>query len=130
MLHSWRKKYVKWATFDAFLRVNFFLIFFSRRLSFPFKYGKAILWWSWRLKSQNFPIRVNHVHDTDLSKLVSLCPVKKHFLISTPVEAQRVKPLEALTVSFIKLPTSTQIVLIFLGKILLDQSNFSFLWTP
>ena len=83
MLHSWRKKYVKWTTFDAFLRVNFFLIFFSRRLSFPFKYGKTIFWRSWRLKSQNFPLGVNHAHDTDLSKLVHLCPVKKNSLIST-----------------------------------------------
>ena len=59
-------------------------MFLQERVSFPLKYGKAIFWRSWRLKSQNYPLGVNHVHDTDLSKLVNLCPVKKNF-ISTSV---------------------------------------------
>ena len=47
-----KKKSVKWTTFDAFLRKISFLMFFQEELaSFPFKYGKAIFWWSWRLKS-------------------------------------------------------------------------------
>ena len=83
MLHSWRKKIVKW-TSNAFLRkVNFIFDVFSR-VSFPFKYRKAIFWQSWRLKSQNYPLAVNHVHDTDLSKLGNLCQVKNISLISTP----------------------------------------------
>ena len=35
-------------------------------------------------KSQNFPLGVNHGHDTDFSKLVNLCPIKTFSLISTP----------------------------------------------
>ena len=47
-----KKKSVMWTTFDAFLRKISFLMFFQEELaSFPFKYGKAIFWWSWRLKS-------------------------------------------------------------------------------
>ena len=78
-----KKKIVKW-TSNAFLRkVNFIFDVFSR-VSFPFKYRKAIFWQSWRLKSQNYPLAVNHVHDTDLSKLGNLCQVKNISLISTP----------------------------------------------
>ena len=43
------------------------------------------------------------------------------------VEAQSAKPLKILTISFIKPPTLTQIVLTFLKKHLLDYSNHSFL---
>ena len=76
MLHSWRKKPVKWITFDAFLRsVIFVLMFFQEELAsllsilstgrpFPDNLEK-------KKKKKNFPFGVNHVHDTDLSKYFS-----------------------------------------------------------
>ena len=38
-----------------------------------------------KAKKSKFRLDMNHGHDTDFSKLVNLCPVKKNFLISTPV---------------------------------------------
>ena len=58
---------------------------FSRRVSFPFKCRKAIFRQSRKLKGQNFPLGVSHIHDNDFSKLVNLCPVKKSSFISTYV---------------------------------------------
>ena len=56
----------------------------SRRVSFPFKCRKVIFRQSRRLKSPNFPLSMNHGHNTDFSKLINLCLVKKFSLISTP----------------------------------------------
>ena len=47
---------------------------FSRRVSFPFEWGKA-----------TFPRSRRRHGDTNFSKLVNLCPVKKFPLTSTPV---------------------------------------------
>ena len=71
-----KKKTGKWTTFLR--RVNPIFMFFRRRVSFPYKCGKAIFRQSRRLKSQNFPLHMNHGYSTDYSKLVNLCPVK-HF---------------------------------------------------
>ena len=84
MLHSWRKKYVKWTTFNAFLKRVHFILFFSRKISFPFKCRKAIFQRFRRLKNQKFPLHMNHGHNTDFSKLVNLCPVKTFSLSLTP----------------------------------------------
>ena len=77
-------KFLKWTTFDTFLRtVNFVLTFFSRRDSFPCKRWKAIFR---RLKSQKSPFSwamVIHA-DTNFSKLVNLSPVK-FFALSRPL---------------------------------------------
>ena len=73
------RKLLTWTTFDTFF-------VFSRRVSFPYKCRKAILWWSRKLISQKFPLlwtMVTH-RDTDFSKLVHLCLVKTFFPYSTP----------------------------------------------
>ena len=69
------KTSVKWITFDDFLRrVNFILMFFKEELAFLLSAGKPFFWdLSRRLKSQIFPLGVNHGHGTDFKKLVNLC---------------------------------------------------------
>ena len=46
--------------------------------------GKAIFRQSRGLISLNDPLGVNYGHDTDFSKLVNLCQVKKFSIISIP----------------------------------------------
>ena len=78
---STTRKLLTWTTFDTFF-------VFSRRVSFPYKCRKAILWWSRKLISQKFPLlwtMITH-RDTDFSKLVHLCLVKKFSLIR-PLES-------------------------------------------
>ena len=55
-VHATRTKrtFLKWTTFDTFLRKVNFIFVFSRRVSFPCKCGKAIFWRSRRLISQKF----------------------------------------------------------------------------
>ena len=73
MLHARRKKSVNWTIFDTFLR----------RVSFPFKCGKAIFWRYRWLKSQNFFTPHGVI---EFSKLTNLCLVKIFSLNSTPAD--------------------------------------------
>ena len=86
-------------------------MFFSRRTSFPFKYGKAIFWRSWRPQRQNFLLG-----DTDLSKLVNLCQVIKNSLTSTPVieRTETPRPNNRLVVGMWRFKDTPQIHLISL----------------
>ena len=59
--------------------VNNFFHFdvFDRRVSFPFKCEKVIFRQSRRAKSPNYPLDINHAHNTDFNKLANFCQVKK-----------------------------------------------------
>ena len=46
-----KKKICDVNNFWCIFKKNFIFDVFSRRASFPFKYGKAIFWRSWKLKS-------------------------------------------------------------------------------
>ena len=50
-----------------FKKSQFHFDIFTKRVSFPVKYEKAIFQRSRRLKSQNFRLGVNHGHYTDFS---------------------------------------------------------------
>ena len=80
-----KKKICEVNDFQCFFKKgSFHFVFFSRKISFPFKCRKAIFQRFRRLKNQKFPLHMNHGHNTDFSKLVNLCPVKTFSLSLTP----------------------------------------------
>ena len=62
-----------------FKKSSFHFDVFSIRITFSFKCGKAIFQQSRSLKSQSFPLGVNHGLNTDFSKFSKFMSSQKHF---------------------------------------------------
>ena len=70
MLHSQRKNYVKWITF-------FILMFLTEELASLLSVRKSFSDNLEGPKSPNYPLDINHAHNTDFNKLANFCQVKK-----------------------------------------------------